>query len=246
MTNDVIECHNKNIAFLEQWFQSALGVDLLHYFIKTLHKTSYPLVGETRLQLGNLGRLNFHSVAYKHNWVVSPHLLLRDVNASVVGSFAKLPLANASIDCLISPLIIDCLRPFDLLIDEMDRVLSPMGHIVFFGLNRCSLWNFWFQFLAGKPEDTLDIKTISSYSLYKTMRKRGYVRQHFSTIKTCKFPLLPGFYCLIVQKIDANIISPNRSSYFSKLQAPSLMMASYSHFEKDYGKIAASYLVKTE
>lgn len=149
-------------------------------------------------------------------------------SSSVVTLLNQLPLDRDSVDCVISMFTLEALA-IKSPIDEIDRILKPSGYAVFFGVNPISLWGWWlrkadknfFGAFKGKPKSVLSIK--------RMMLHRGYMQCYLSGfyyIPPCKSekwlerfelfneigkmisPIPAGFYCLVVQKQQKNLVGP--------------------------------------
>ncbi len=204
---------------LEHWFSSPQGIDVGDFFVAELAHLNSILYGETLLQLGNYSN-NFwlEKLRYHHKWCVSPYI---NSSSTFVASFNQLPIDRNSIDCIIAPLVMEAFSHQKNPIDEIDRILRPMGYVVFFGINPMSLWGLFvrlkrfslFGSLAGKPMSVLSIK--------RAMLHRGYSQCNISSfyyippVSTKKWlhkleilnelgkmisPCPVAFYCLVVQK----------------------------------------------
>ena len=63
---------------------------------------------------------------YQQQFFYTPTAAKR--NRFVMGSIHDLPFERGSIDCIVAPLAVEASSHKNQLIDELDRVLSPMGH----------------------------------------------------------------------------------------------------------------------
>ncbi|KTD52418.1 methyl-transferase [Legionella rubrilucens] len=205
---------------LEQWFASPLGKDIAQAFDTELAHLKQLLHGEIMLQLGSGSEnLWFSSLRFQHKWLAMTHF---DPNkATLVTKLNQLPLDRDSVDCIIAPLALEAFTHLENPIDEWDRVLKPMGYLVFLGINPLSLWGGWLRYsknacfngAAGYPKSVFSIK--------RALIHRGYMQCHFNAFyyappaKTEKWrrrlqilnvigkmisPMPAGFYCLVVQK----------------------------------------------
>ena len=95
--------------------------------------------GETLLQLGNCGdNLWLKKLNYARKWIVSPYSLANKVQIEC--ALNQLPLDRNSVDCIIAPLVLEPFGNSLSLIDEIDRILNPMGFIILLSINPWSLW----------------------------------------------------------------------------------------------------------
>jgi hypothetical protein len=152
----------------------------------------------------------------------------------LVTALNRLPLNRDSVDCILAPLTMNVLD--ESLLDEMDRVLKSMGHLIFFGINP---WSFWGLRWHWNPLHSLSTQWTSSFRLKRALSRRGYQTALYHPFyyippvqeegwiqklevlnemgKMIK-PFPAGFYCLIVQK--------------HQTASPSLIKASFSKDEK--------------
>lgn len=203
---------------LDQWFVSPQGLHIVKAFTHQLADVNPFLYGETLLQLGDCGG---HVILPHHRfhtqWILSP---VTKPSVTLVSSLNKLPFGRDSIDCIISPLTMDVFMKERQVLDELDRVLKPMGYLIFFGVSPLSLWGCWLKrkrnacfMQRGYPR--------SVFFLKHTLSHRGYEQCHLTSfyylppLKDERWmerfnifnefgkiiPLIPaGFYCLVMQK----------------------------------------------
>ena len=205
---------------LDNWFITPQGNRVAHAFAAELMHVSEQLSGDNLLQMGSCGD-NFwlQMLKFRHKWLVTPCVVPH--KTSLIASLTMLPIERESIDCVIAPLTLEAFPSGKNPIDEIDRVLKPMGFIIFFGINPCSFWGAalrWQRLTCFGPcVGTLT----SSFSIKHTMLLRGY-RQCAMTsfyyippvlseflIQKLAFlnemgkmiwPFPAGFYCFIAQK----------------------------------------------
>ncbi|RUR16427.1 methyltransferase domain-containing protein [Legionella sp. km535] len=212
---------------LNKWFQTPLGLSVVHEFANQLTPLNDCLTGETLLQLGNCGDNPWmDSLRFNSKWLASPFDLQKKF--SLECSFSQIPLNRNSLDCVIVPL---ALEPFDnsySLIDELDRVLKPMGLIVFFSINPWSLWGAAMKLGLLHCYDNRKIKMRTAFNLNRIFLQRGYRQcslnnfgymppvNNQSILNKLTFvdevgkmiwPFPSGFYCYIAQKYE--YISPS-------------------------------------
>ncbi len=205
---------------LDDWFKSPQGIRVAKAFVAELEPLASQLRGDTLLQLGDCGdNLWLPLLPFQHKWVVNPSNATD--NTACVSSLNSLPIDRDSIDCILAPLTMEAFSGDKNPIDEIDRVLKPMGYVIFFGFNP---WSFWglalrWRHLAcfGHAAATMT----SSFSVKHALISRGY-RQCFHSsfyyipptvyeylIRNLEFlnevgkmvsPYPSGFYCFIAQK----------------------------------------------
>ncbi len=205
---------------LSHWFKTPQGLRVAKAFTSELTNVSELLSGHRLLQLGDcyqntwMSQLNFNL-----KWIASP--CETSNNTALITSLTSLPIDKHSVDCVIAPLTLDAFGLHKNPLFEIDRVLKPMGHVIFFGVNP---WSFWGAGLRlgcvncfGEKVNTLT----SSIKLKNTLLSMGYSQcmlnsfyyippvTHPSLIQSLEFlnemgkmiwPFPAAFYCLIMQK----------------------------------------------
>ena len=207
---------------LEQWFQSPQGIGVSHAFASCVRLSPDVSCGQLLLQLGHCGMSPWlHELSYRRKWLLSP--CLGNPNTDIVTSLNALPLNRNSVDCIVAPFLLESFGMSRCPLDEIDRVLKPMGYLVFCGINPFSLWG-----LAGSLGllSCFGHRTIRLYSslwLKQALMTRGYQQCFWETfyyippVRSSKWisslaflnemgkmisPTPAGFYCLVVQKYE--------------------------------------------
>lgn len=205
---------------LDEWFNTPQGICVAHAFVNELNAVSDFFSGKRLIQLGNCGdNLWLPSLRFRQKSLITP---CRDTpNADLFSSLHYLPIDKNSVDCIIAPLTLEAFAHDKSPIDEFDRILKPMGYIVFLGINP---WSFWGAALRwgrlacfGDASATLS----SSLSIKHAMTQRGYSQcmlrsfyyippvaseylieklSFFNEMGKMLWPFPAGFYCYIVQK----------------------------------------------
>lgn len=209
--------------FLDNWFRTPQGLHVALAFANELKPFSEQFNGETLLQLGSCGdNIWLPNMRFKHQWIVNNCTTAEQ--SAVVSSLTKLPIDRNCIDCIIAPLTIELGGRNKALIDEMDRVLNPMGFLIVLGINPVSLWGCalrWGKlFGVEKSQRTAssslwvkrallrsDYRCCAQMNFYyippvvkeKSIRKLEFLNEMGKMI----WPFPAGFYCLIVQKYQA-------------------------------------------
>ncbi len=232
--NNSISSLGKALAFedqetrfrsLDDWFNSSHGIHVGESFSAELSHLKEFLHGETLVQLGHCGDnawlklLNYH-----FKWVIAPNLKPA-AKDSLRTSFTQLPFARDSIDCVIAPLTLDAFTRQKNPIDEMDRILKPMGYAVFFGINPLSLWGIFLRLGRLPCFDRLSGRPMSALFVKRAMLHRGYIQHSFSSfyyippvtqekwvhklevlngLGKVIWPCPSAFYCLVMQKYQEN------------------------------------------
>lgn len=223
----MIEEQIKHYQALSKWFESPLGISVANEFSSQLVPVKDYLKGDTLLQLGNCGDNPWlDSLQYHHKWLASPFLMNKHFDLEC--SFNQLPLNRNSIDCIVAPLILEPFGNSFTLLDEIDRVLKPMGLIILLNINPWSLWGLAMKSGLLHCYNNKKIKMRTAFNLNRIFLQRGYRQcslsnfcyippiNNKSIIKKMTFfdevgkmiwPFPSGFYCYIAQKYE--YISPN-------------------------------------
>jgi len=205
---------------LDNWFKTPQGARVANAFASELKEPAELFSGKRLLQLGSCGDNPWLSALhFRHKWFATP--CETSQKSALVTSLTSLPIDRSSIDCVIAPLTIEAFGHDKNPIDEIDRVLKPMGYVVFFGINP---WSFWGAALRwGSLHCFGDTKgtPCSSLSLKQAMLSRGYSQcmlssfyyippvankkiihnlEFFNEMGKMIWPFPAGFYCFIVQK----------------------------------------------
>ncbi len=226
----------KQYRALNKWFQSPLGLFAAHEFAVNLESVHELLSGETLVQLGNCGdNVWLKKLKFAHQWVASPFALANKIQFE--SELNQLPLSRNSIDCLVAPLTLEPFNNSITLIDEIDRVLKPMGFVVLLCINPWSLWGGAIKYGMLNCYRDRTIKMRTPFNLNRLFIQRGYRQVSLtnfcyippvnsaSLIKKLTFldeigkmlwPYPSGFYCYIAQKYQ--IIQP--SLFVSPISSP--------------------------
>ncbi|MBA3537822.1 MAG: methyltransferase domain-containing protein [Tatlockia sp.] len=220
------DAQKTRFSALNDWFRTPQGMDIADFFSEELNHLNGFLYGETLLQLGSCGKNSWlQALHFSHKWLTS-----FDLNSSTtfMSSFNQLPIDRDSIDCVIAPLVLESFELSKSPIDEIDRILKPMGYVIFFGINPLSLWGLNFRIKRLSGYAPLKAKAKSVFSVQRAMAHRGYIQSYLSSfyyippVSSLEWlekleilnelgkmisPCPSGFYCLIMQKQQE--ITPN-------------------------------------
>ncbi|MGC1182044.1 methyltransferase domain-containing protein [Legionella sp.] len=224
----LIEQQIKQYRALHKWFQSPLGLFAAHEFAVNLESVQKLLCGETLVQLGNCSdNIWLKKLKFYHQWIVSPFALSNKIH--IKSELNHLPFDRNSIDCIVAPLTLEPFNTSSSLIDEIDRVLKPMGFVVLLCINPWSLWGGAIKcgLLNCYRDQTIKMRT--PFTLNRMFIQRGYVQISLSSfcyippvnstslIKKLTFldeigkmlwPFPSGFYCYIAQKYQ--VVQPSQ------------------------------------
>ncbi|MBA2711779.1 MAG: methyltransferase domain-containing protein [Tatlockia sp.] len=211
---------------LDNWFNTHQGLAIADFFTNEISHVNGFLHGETLLQLGSCGKNPWlQSFHYIHKWLAT---FYQTSSTTFLSAYNQLPIDRDSVDCIIAPLVLDAYKLSRSPIDEIDRVLKPMGYVIFFGINPFSLWGLHLRMQEESCYGPLKARAKSIFSVQRAMVHRGYVQSYLSSfyyippvsskewldkleilneLGKMISPCPAGFYCLIMQKQQE--ITPN-------------------------------------
>jgi len=216
---------------MDTWFKTPQGRRVADAFTAELAPIYEQLKGERLLQLGSCGENRWLSLLkFNVKWLINPCLL--PPKTAAVSSLTALPIERDSIDCIIAPLTLEAFERPKSPIDEIDRILKPMGYVIFFGVNPLSFWGAALRWNYLKCFGVVSSVTLmSSMTLKHEMMHRGYRQcfldsfyyippvtseyfidklEFFNEMGKMIWPFPAGFYCLIMQKYQ--YVSPFMTS----------------------------------
>jgi hypothetical protein len=205
---------------LDDWFKTPQGHYLGDAMSMQLSQFKKHLAQDVLLQLGVCGdNVWLSQLGLKKTWVSTP--CLDAPNATFIASPQHIPLERNSVDVVIAPMLLEIFGRYKNPLDEIDRVLSPMGHVIFFGINPVSLWGAALACHGLEGLGQAHMTLHSPLGLKRTFLNRGYQQKWFETfyyvppfqreqwIKNSLFlnemgkmmTVFPaGFYCMVLQK----------------------------------------------
>jgi hypothetical protein len=242
----LIEQQIKQYRALNEWFQSSLGLSIANEFSDQLEPVNDYLKGETLLQLGLCGDNPWlDTLNFNRKWIASP--FASDNKIHLECSLNQIPLNRNSLDCVLAPLTLEPFGNNFTLIDEIDRILKPMGFIVLLSINPWSLWGVAMKCGLVHCYNDRRIKMRSPFHVNRVFLQRGY-RQcalsnfcyippvnskslikkltFFDEVGKMLWPFPSGFYCYIAQKYEQihpslivdPLVQPLTKKYKSPLQ----------------------------
>ncbi|KTD62714.1 methyltransferase domain-containing protein [Legionella shakespearei] len=240
----LIEQQIKHYQALNEWFLSPLGLSVANQFVDQLEPLKAHLKGETFLQLGNCGDNPWlNSLDFSHKWIASPAPSAGKIQLEC--SLNQIPLNRNSLDCVLLPLTLEPFGASLSLIDEVDRVLQPMGFVIILSLNPWSLWGGAMKCGLLNCYSDHKVKMRSPFNINRIFLQRGYrqcslnnfcyippVNSHslikklhfFDEIGKMIWPFPSGFYCYIAQKYEyispTLIAEPVPESYSKDYKSP--------------------------
>lgn len=212
--------HKNKYRALHDWFATPQGVAAGCAIAREIVKHTKSLSGFTLAQLGMCGTNPWLAhMSFARQWVLSP--CVEQKGRAMVCAFNALPFERNSLDCVIVPFGMEVFGLQTNLLDEVDRVLRPMGHAVFIGINPWSLWGAGMRFGKAVFMGQAHTHLTSSILLHNALLHRGLQQTAFSSfyytppVRSMRWikrfdvlnemgkmvwPLPPAFYCLIAQK----------------------------------------------
>ena len=210
---------------LDDWFKTAQWSDIVEEFILQFDIYREKFSGDSLLQIGQFGNnqwLKYFN--YRKTWITNSVLGDR---SNCVALPQYLPFDRNSMDCIIAPFVMELSANDEHCLDEIDRVLKPMGYVVFLNVNPFSLWGLTLKCmnLCGNVHHSYSLT--SFFKLQNAMTTRGYQQcllKHFyfippfmnkSLLHKLNFlnhmgkiiaPFPSGFYCLIMQKYQPDYL----------------------------------------
>lgn len=207
---------------VDNWFYSPQGAWAGKLFAAALDPFAETLQGSVLLQMGSCGTNPWlETLHFYRKWIASPYFSSQP--GHIITSLTQIPLDRNSVDCILAPLTMETLGQYDHILDEMDRILKPMGHLVIFGLNPLSMWGLAAKLglLTGIPASL--IHWHSSFTLNRACISRGFQQillDNFDYIPPVRsrrcfnnlffmneigkmiWPFPANFYCYIAQKYE--------------------------------------------
>lgn len=215
---------------LNDWFCKPQGMQVVDALaLKLLQlNPSWPRNAHI-LQLGLTGDKPLISSAY--TYTLTPCQAMP--NASCIASPKQLPFKRNSIDIIVAPFLFEIFGSYQSPLDEIDRVLSPMGYVVFLGINPVSLWGLALKLGYLSELGQSGMQPHFPLSIRQALFARGFEQDVFEMfhyippfkqqrwIKKSLFlnemgkimPIFPaGFYLLIMQKYQGCTVKALRRS----------------------------------
>ena len=211
-----------NFAALRNWFLTSQGRDVGKACATELKNAQIRHQGRYLVQLGDCGPNSWlEELNYQFKYILSPNISA--YKRSILGQIENIPLERESVDCVVAPLSLELCHGHNNLLDEVDRILKPMGYVIFFGINP---WSWWGTSLRWGQLSTFAHATAAfsaSLALKYAMIARGFSQCWLSSfyylppiksdfwLQKLEFlnqmgkmvwPYPAGFYCLILQKYE--------------------------------------------
>lgn len=220
-----------------EWFDSALGKELVEVEQGLLERVLPTLFGYHLLQVGVDSRKPMFSASpVPHRILLGPSLELGMDKRSIVASTSDLPVQSESIDVVLLHHALDFADNPHQVLREAARVLRPGGHMVIVGFNPASFWGIarylrrrrqvpWCgHFIRhGRLQDWLglleltEVRSLSGFYLppFESLRRR----QRCGWLRTLaqRTPAHSGAALLVVARKDVPGMTPLRTPWRRKL-----------------------------
>jgi len=158
---------------LDKWFKTTQGEFAGDSFSSEIQRYTRLIKGDVILQLGAAGTSSWLKLFNgADQWTVSPDKANKRVDLQA--SINQLPLDRNSVDIVVLPFAMEAVNDKSSLIDELDRILKPMGFVIILGLNPWGLWGL--ASMMGRFSCYGDMKPIlhSPLSINRLFIQRGY------------------------------------------------------------------------
>lgn len=224
---------------LSAWFQTPLGHFIEHEFLLYLHALEINFKGEHLIQLG--GQMDnswLTKLDYRSKWIISTY---ESSEADLISDYANLPIAKQSVDCVVAPLTLEPLNFNHNLVDEIDRILKPMGYLILLSINPWSLWGTAMKLKLFNCYDNSHYALMSSLRVNRIFTQRGYKQIKLDSF--CFIPPVNSSYWIkkltVLEEIGKMLwpIPGNLYCYIGQkylYQEPNRPIAHFFHDLSDY------------
>lgn len=121
---------------IDQWFREGPGVELLRVERAICNELLPLYYGDVLVQVGVQREPLYLKSATRHQFLLGNPSLAGHLLANPI----QLPFADASVDVLLAQHLLDFGQRPQYLIQELSRVVMPMGRLILVGFNPWSLW----------------------------------------------------------------------------------------------------------
>lgn len=211
---------------LNDWFLTPQGCRIASSFTSELEPITAFLHGQRLLQLGSFGQNPWLSaLPYTQKWLANPVANGKEI--TFLTSMSALPIDRQAIDCVVAPFSLVISRSTRNLINEVDRILAPMGYAIFLGINPYSFWGLILRLMPSHWFVRSRVNLCSSMALKRMLLNRGYTQcfltnfyyippvnseklihnlEFLNEMGKMMWPYPASFYCLIMQKYDPALL----------------------------------------
>ena len=132
-------------AQLRSWFALPLGRSLQAIEAHRLRALWPPLYGNVALQVGQVGPVDLMEACTARTRLVLdlPGFSAPANTSAVYAAADALPLDSRSVDMVLLPHTLEFSADPHRVLREVQRVLTPEGHVAILGFNPLSLWGLW-------------------------------------------------------------------------------------------------------
>lgn len=205
---------------LDKWFRQEQGLVIAQEISQQIGQFESCFKGDVLVQVGVMGNNDWlKCFKSEHRWLLSPDHANKQ--ADMICAVEQLALETASVDLLIAPFCLEAFSHPIPLIEEFDRVLKPMGCLIFLGINPYSLWSMaahlgklnCFGDYAPEIHSPLRLQHRLGRLGYQQVLHQGFwylpplKQKHwinrlrlFNEMGKMLSPLPPGFYCHVARK----------------------------------------------
>lgn len=176
MKTSAIEEQIGKARALDSWFTSVQGSTLDHAFSAELHRYPDLFTANTILQLGMCGHNSWlNDFKNKEIYLATPDKYNHQAN--MVCSYQNIPLDRKSVDLVIAPFTVELFNNQLAFLDEIDRVLKPMGQVVIWGINTFSLWSLAARFGQFSCFPGFKVRAHSPFFVSRSFIHKGYMQK---------------------------------------------------------------------
>lgn len=223
-----IQCEKSRFKALDDWFITPHGRRIGAVFAAELAPVRDCLFGHHLLQLGSFGdNAWLKDLSFPKKWLVGPSPVKEKI--AFCASMTALPVERNSIDCVVAPFTFELFSKVNNPLYEIDRILKPMGYVVFFGINPWSFWGLASRLGLARLFSYRSVNTHSALTLKRMILSHGYRQclltsfyyippfcnenlihklEFLNEMGKMVWPYPAGFYCFIAQKYDPCLVSP--------------------------------------
>ncbi|MBA4697622.1 MAG: methyltransferase domain-containing protein [Legionella sp.] len=232
-----------------------MGKQIGQSFGNVLASYQSRLQGDTLLQLGDFGEHPWlEYLSYTYQWLATPDSMASLSNGSVVTEINQLPFKTECMDAVIAPFTLELFDYKINTLNEIDRILKPMGYAVFWGINPWGLWGLSARMRAHRYFGALPVRLRSAFFVKRKMLRRGYVEslwksfyyippvnhkgllknvKYFDTLGKFIWPCPAAFYCLIFQKYQEDYLNLPSMEMEKKMFCHARMQESGMYSQQD-------------
>jgi SAM-dependent methyltransferase len=230
---------------LSEWYKTSLGSYFEQQEKASLDRNLKNLFGYYLLQVGQLGKLDWHENSRVSHCIVMDPCELKNsstdseqypTSVAAIGDSIELPIQSSSVDVLVLPHQLEFSNNPHEVLREAERVLVPEGHVILLSFNPFSIWTLFRWLLMWKQEvpwrgrffsktrvkDWLallgfDIVQCESYFYRPPIQHKTFMTKvmFLESLGSRLWPALGGGY-IIVAKKRVNTFTPIRPRWKSR------------------------------